>query len=149
MQENINTSDLQLASMRSRAFAFLIDDLIVTLLVMFVYWDNIVSLAVNDNQEEMINFMQGAIVAPLMALKVVYHTFFIWYSGQTIGKKIAKIRMIDANYWGRTNFLQALFRSFGRVVSEMFFYIGFLIGFFNDGRKTFHDFTGKTLVVNA
>ncbi len=149
MQENINTSDLQLASMRSRAFAFLIDDLIVTLLVMFVYWDNIVSLAVNDNQEEMINFMQGAIVAPLMALKVVYHTFFIWYSGQTIGKKIAKIRVIDANYWGRTNFLQALFRSFGRVVSEMFFYIGFLIGFFNDGRKTFHDFTGKTLVVNA
>jgi uncharacterized RDD family membrane protein YckC len=149
MQENINTSDLQLASMRSRAFAFLIDDLIVTLLIMFVYWDNIVSLAVNDNQEEMINFMQGAIVAPLMALKVVYHTFFIWYSGQTIGKKIAKIRVIDANYWGRTNFLQALFRSFGRVVSEMFFYIGFLIGFFNDGRKTFHDFTGKTLVVNA
>ena len=64
-------------------------------------------------------------------------------------KKIAKIRVIDANYWGRTNFLQALFRSFGRVVSEMFFYIGFLIGFFNDGRKTFHDFTGKTLVVNA
>jgi uncharacterized RDD family membrane protein YckC len=149
MQENINTSDLQLASMRSRAFAFLIDDLIVTLLIMFVYWDNIVSLAVNDNQEEMINFMQGAIVAPLMALKVVYHTFFIWYSGQTIGKKIAKIRVIDANYWGRTNFLQALFRSFGRVVSEMFFYIGFLIGFFNDGRKTFHDFIGKTLVVNA
>ena len=149
MQENINTSDLQLASMRSRAFAFLIDDLIVTLLIMFVYWDNIVSLAVNDNQEEMINFMQGAIVAPLMALKVVYHTFFIWYSGQTIGKKIAKIRVIDANYWGRTNFLQALFRSFGRVVSDMFFYIGFLIGFFNDGRKTFHDFTGKTLVVNA
>ena len=149
MQENINTSDLQLASMRSRAFAFLIDDLIVTLLIMFVYWDNIVSLAVNDNQEEMINFMQGAIVAPLMALKVVYHTFFIWYSGQTIGKKIAKIRVIDANYWGRTNFLQALFRSFGRVVSEMFFYIGFLIGFFTEGRKTFHDFIGKTLVVNA
>jgi uncharacterized RDD family membrane protein YckC len=31
----------------------------------------------------------------------------------------------------------------------MFFYAGFLIGFFNDGRKTFHDITGRTLVVNV
>ena len=26
---------------------------------------------------------------------------------------------------------------------------GFLIGFFNEGRRTFHDITGKTLVVNV
>lgn len=147
MQENIDTSKLQLASMRSRAFAFVIDDVIVSILIMFAYWDVIV--AVSSNSDELIYLMQGTLVVPLMALKVAYHTFFVWYDGQTIGKRLAKIRVIDADNWGKANFLQALFRSFGRVVSEMFFYVGFLIGFFNDGRKTFHDFTGKTLVVNA
>lgn len=147
MQEQIDISKLQLASMRSRAFAFVIDDIIVTLLIMFAYWDTIV--AASNSSEELIYLMQTKLVVPLMFLKVIYHTFFVWYSGQTIGKRVVKIRVIDADNWGSVNFVQALFRSFGRVVSEMFFYIGFLIGFFNDGRKTFHDFTGKTLVVNA
>jgi uncharacterized RDD family membrane protein YckC len=31
----------------------------------------------------------------------------------------------------------------------MFFYIGFIFAFFNDGRQTFHDKIGRTLVVNA
>lgn len=147
MQDNIDISKLQLASMRSRAFAFVIDDIIVSLLVMFAYWDVIV--AASNNSEELIYLMQATLVVPLMALKVAYHTFFVWYDGQTIGKRIVKIRVIDGQNWGRANFMQALFRAFGRVVSEMFFYVGFLIGFFNDGRKTFHDFTGKTLVIKA
>jgi uncharacterized RDD family membrane protein YckC len=45
--------------------------------------------------------------------------------------------------------MSSILRSIGRIFSEMFFYVGFLIGFFNDGKKTFHDLTGKTLVVNA
>ncbi|WP_198305795.1 RDD family protein [Arcobacter vandammei] len=147
MQEQIDTSKLELASMRSRAFAFVIDDVIVSLLIMFAYWDMIV--ASSHDSEALVYLMQTTLFLPFMVLKIFYHTFFVWYSGQTIGKKVAKIRVIDSNYWGRASFFQALFRGIGRVVSEMFFYVGFLIGFFNDGRKTFHDFTGKTLVVNA
>ncbi|AXK48849.1 RDD family protein [Aliarcobacter trophiarum LMG 25534] len=147
MQEQNSTSDLQLASLRNRGIAFVIDDLIVTLLICLIYWDSI-SL-VSDNQEALINLMQTTFVVPLILLKIIYHTFFIWYYGQTLGKKILKIRVIDANSWERVNFFSSFLRSIGRVVSEMFFYIGFIIGFFNEGRKTFHDFAGKTLVVNA
>lgn len=147
MQENIDISNLQLASMRSRALAFIIDDVIVSFLIIFAYWDTI-ALA-NNNTEELFYLLQATLVVPLMILKVVYHTFFVWYDGQTIGKRVVKIRVIDSENWGKANLLQAVFRAVGRVVSEMFFYVGFLIGFFNDGRKTFHDFTGKTLVVNA
>lgn len=139
--------NLQLASMRSRAFAFVIDDLIVTFLIMFVYWDTII-VASSDTQN-LISLMQTSLVLPLIALKVIYHTFFVWYYGATIGKKVAKIRVIDDLHWGRVSFISSFFRAIGRVASEMLFYIGFLIGFFNDGRKTFHDFSGKTLVVNA
>jgi len=38
---NINT--LQLASMRSRALAYMIDDFLVTIIVMIAFWQNIVN----------------------------------------------------------------------------------------------------------
>lgn len=145
MQEN--SSDLQLASMRSRAMAFVIDDLIVTVIIMIIFWENI--MAVSHDMNAMMYLMKTDLVMPLIFLKIIYHTVFIWYYGATIGKIVAKIRVIDANHWGRVSFLSSLLRAVGRIFSEMFFYVGFLIGFFNQGRKTFHDITGKTLVVNA
>lgn len=145
MQDNDN--NLQLASMRSRVFAYVIDDLLVTVIVMIIFWKNIVVLS--DDMEAMMFFIKTDLVMPLIILKVVYHTFFVWYYGATIGKIIAKIRIIDSTSWGRVSFFSAFLRSFGRIFSEMFFYAGFLIGFFNEGRKTFHDIIGKTLVVNV
>lgn len=142
-----NNSNLQLASMRSRAFAYVIDDFIVTIIAMIVFWDSVV--AASYDSQVLINLIQSQIVIPLIVIKIVYQTFFVWYYGATIGKIITKIRVIDSYHWGRVSFISSLIRSIGRIFSEMIFYIGFLIGFFNDGRKTFHDFTGKTLVVNA
>ena len=142
-----SSTDLQLASMRSRAFAYVIDDLLVTIIIMAIYWDNIVS--VSHDMDAMMYLMKTDLVMPLIILKVIYQTFFVWYYGATVGKIVAKIRVIDANHWGRVSIFSAFLRAVGRIFSEMFFYIGFLIGFFNEGRKTFHDITGRTLVVNV
>lgn len=142
-----NSDNLQLASMRSRAFAFIIDDLIVTFIVLIIFWENIVS--VKDNMDAMMYLVKVDLVMPLIVLKVIYHTFFVWYYGATVGKIVTKIRVIDAYTWQRVSIFSSFLRAVGRIFSEMFFYVGFLIGFFNDGRKTFHDITGKTLVVNA
>ena len=142
-----NSNNLQLASMRSRAFAFVIDDLLVTVIIMIIFWENIIALS--DDMEAMMFLMKTDLVMPLIALKVTYHTFFVWYYGATVGKIIAKIRVIDVNSWGKVSLFSSFLRSIGRIFSEMFFYAGFLIGFFNEGRKTFHDIIGKTLVVNV
>ena len=144
---NNNTDDLQLASMRTRATAFVIDDLLVTAIVLIIFWDNI--MAVSNDINAMMFFMKTDLVMPLIVLKLVYQAVFVWYYGATVGKIVMKIRVIDSNTWGRVSLFSAILRSVGRIFSEMFFYIGFLIGFFNDGKKTFHDLTGKTLVVNA
>ncbi len=142
-----NTDDLQLASLRSRATAFVIDDLLVTAIILIIFWENI--MAVSNDLNAMMFFMKTDLVMPLIFLKVVYQALFTWYYGATVGKIVAKIKVIDSNTWGRVSMFSAILRSLGRIFSEMFFYVGFLIGFFNDGKKTFHDFTGKTLVVNA
>lgn len=142
-----NSNELQLATMRSRAFAYVIDDLLVTAIIILIFWENISALS--HDMDAMMYLMKTDLVMPLILLKIVYQTFFVWYYGASIGKIIAKIRVIDVNSWGRVSLFSAFLRSFGRIFSEMFFYIGFLIGFFNDGRKTFHDITGRTLVVNV
>ena len=142
-----NSSNLQLASMRSRALAYLIDDLLVTIIIMMIFWESI--SAVSEDMDAMMYLLKTELVTPLIILKILYHTFFVWYFGATIGKIVVKIRVIDANSWGRVSMFSSFLRAVGRIFSELFFYFGFLIGFFNEGRKTFHDITGRTLVVNA
>lgn len=142
-----NTNNLQLASISSRILAFLLDDLIVTIIIIIAFWDNISSI--NDNPEAMIYFIAQTLFIPLMLLKIIYQTFFVWYYGATIGKMVLKIRVIDANSWQKVTFFLSLLRAIGRVASQIFMYIGFLIAFFNEGKRTFHDFLGRTLVVKT
>ena len=146
MQQN-SIENLQLASMRSRALAYIIDDFLMTLLIMMIFWESII--AVSSDADAMMQLMKVELVMPLIILKLIYQTFFVWYYGATIGKIIVKIRVIDADSWGRISIFSSFLRAVGRIFSEMFFYIGFLVGFFNEGRKTFHDITGKSLVINA
>ena len=143
----INSDNLQLASMRSRALGYVIDDFLVTIIIMMIFWEDIIS--VSQDMDALMYLLKAELAFPLIMLKVIYQTFFVWYYGATIGKIVVKIRIIDVNDWGRVSIISSFLRAVGRIFSEMFFYIGFLIGFFNNGRKTFHDITGRTLVVNA
>ena len=142
-----NSDNLQLASMRSRALGYVIDDFLVTIIIMMIFWEDIIS--VSQDMDALMYLLKAELAFPLIMLKVIYQTFFVWYYGATIGKIVVKIRVIDANKWGRVSIISSFLRAVGRIFSEMFFYIGFLIGFFNNGRKTFHDITGRSLVVNA
>ena len=85
--QNNDVNDLQLASMRSRALAFVIDDLLVTVIIMIIFWDNI--MAVSENMDAMMYLMKAELVVPLIFLKFIYQTFFIWYYGASVGKIIA------------------------------------------------------------
>ena len=142
-----NSDNLQLASMRSRALAYVIDDFLVTIIIMMIFWEDIIS--VSQDMDALMYLLKAELAFPLIILKIIYQTFFVWYYGATIGKIVVKIRIIDVNDWGRVSIISSFLRAVGRIFSEMFFYIGFLIGFFNNGRKTFHDIIGRSLVVNA
>ena len=146
MQNNQNNSNLELSSINSRLKAFVIDDILVTVIVLIIFWDSIKSSGGDIASALMV---MNEFVFQVLFLKFIYQTFFVWYYGATVGKIVAKIRVIDYNHFGRVSLFQAVLRSFGRILSEMFFYIGFIFEFFNDGKQTFHDKISKTLVVNA
>lgn len=144
-QEN-NTNNLELASIGSRIKAYVIDDILITVVILLIFWDVIAN---SGSDLGTVLMVMNEFVMQVLALKFIYQTFFIWYYGATVGKIIAKIRIIDHDNLSRVTLLQAALRSFGRILSEMFFYIGFIFAYFNDGKQTFHDKISKTLVVNA
>ena len=142
----MNNENLELASTRSRALAFVIDDFLVTFVVVLMYWDRIAS---SGNDLVSVLVVMNEFVWQILLLKVIYQSLFVWYYGATIGKIITKIKVIDFYNFGRVSLFSAITRSILRIISEMFFYIGFIFAFFNEGKQTFHDKIGRTLVVNA
>jgi len=144
--ENIDTSNLKLASMKSRMKAFVIDDLSITFLVMIILWDKI--SATNGDLVSSMMVMNEAFIQ-IIVLKFIYQSFFIWYYGATIGKLISKVKVIDFNNYGRVSLMNSCVRSAGRVISEAVFYVGFFLAYYGESKQTFHDKFGKTLVVDA
>ena len=144
--EQIDTDNLQLASMKSRVKAFVIDDLSITLLVIIILWDKIATT--NGDLVATMMVMNEAFIQ-VVILKFIYQSFFIWYYGATIGKLISKIKVIDFENYGRISLINSCIRSAGRIISEAVFYLGFFLAYYGQSRQTFHDKFGKTLVVDA
>jgi uncharacterized RDD family membrane protein YckC len=143
-EENIDFSKLELASNQNRVLAFVIDDIIVTFLVMIILWDKI---SASSGDMENVFLVMNKAVLDIILLKFLYQTFFVWNYGASLGKMALKIKVIDHDHFGRVSLQSAAIRSFGRILSEAVFYLGFLLSFFNDARQTFHDKIAKTLVV--
>jgi len=144
--ENIDYDNLQLASLKSRVKAFVIDDLSITFLVIFILWEKI-----STTNADLISTMMimNEAFFQIVILKFVYQSFFIWYYGATVGKLIAKIKVIDFNSYGRISLMNSCVRSAGRIISEAVFYLGFFLAYYGESRQTFHDKFGKTLVIDV
>lgn len=71
-------------------------------------------------------------------------------NGQTIGKQVAKVRIVDQATGGQIGTGQAwirfLIRSF---ISGLIFYLGYLWALWDPQKQTWHDKIAKTLVVRA
>jgi len=144
--ENVDVSNLELATQKRRMYAFVIDDILITFLTIFLLWDSIAS--VQGDYASILIIMNAAFVQIVM-LKIVYQSFFIWYYGATLGKMIAKIKVIDFENFGKITFAQSVLRASTRIISESLFYIGFLLSYYTESKQTLHDKLAKTLVVNV
>lgn len=136
---------VEIASSRKRIFSFVIDDIIISLFLLVIFYDQIVSL---DSAADIQVFMAGNILS-IMLLKVTYHTLFVWQNGMTLGKYIMKIRVTAHDGYSGVSFGVALVRALVRLISEFFFYLGFLMAFFVPQMQTLHDKVAGTLVVDA
>jgi len=149
------------ASTQKRMLSFVIDDLMIAFLLLAIYYEQLIEIAVPlsgtmtaESMELFQNAMQQFSVNNLLfilALKVLYHTIFIWQNGMTLGKYFVKIRVIslEADIQDNLTFSKSFLRALFRIISEVVFYLGFLLAFFLPLNQTLHDKLSHSVVVDA
>lgn len=145
IQNILHRENLTLASIPKRITAFVIDELLLSLLVIIALWDRFE----NATDMQALIYVTNSFVLEYMFLKIAYQAFFVMQYGASIGKLIMKIKVIEIRTLANPNVLSALNRAIFRVISEMFFYLGFVWGMLQPSRQTLHDKTARTLVIDA
>ena len=150
----MEAASLPIAPNAKRVGSFIIDDMVVNLFLMIIFSSQINALMseITTIDETAVMTMNAFImdnIATVFAIKVLYHTVLIWQSGQTFGKYIMKIKAVDMNSGERLSFQQAFWRASVRLVSEMFFYLGFVFAFFSPLHQTLHDKLSNCVVIDV
>ncbi len=145
---------IPIASMQKRITAFVIDDLIISMFFMIIFYDQISNLFSNITEIdqatlEQMNMFIAENILIVFAIKVLYHTVLIWQNGMTIGKYVVKIKVIDLNSEQRPSFQQAFLRASVRLISEALLYVGFIMAFFTPLRQTLHDKFSNCVVIDV
>lgn len=155
---NEDTS-LAIASTKKRMGAFVIDDMIIAGLLVIIFYGQLSEIAshlpsvitpeaIEVFKQEMNQFSVYNLPM-IILLKVLYHTFFVWQNGRTLGKYFMKIRVVNIDTQKNVTFTKALLRASLRVVSEVIFYLGFLLAFFLPLKQTLHDKLSESVVIDG
>ncbi len=143
IEQTLHREGLQFASISKRASAFFLDELLLSLLVAIALWDSFENAT--NAIELLATTQQFANI--YIAVKIIYQTFFVYQYGASLGKIAMRIRIIEINSLANPSLLSAFNRAVIRIVSEMLFYLGFIWGIMDPLKRTWHDLSAKTLVV--
>ncbi len=145
---------LPIASTQRRMVSFVIDDLVVSLFFIIIFYPQL-SLVfssvteVNEMTLQSINAFISQNILIIFAIKIIYHAVLVWQNGMTVGKYIMKIKVIDLQTGQTPNFSKALLRASIRIPSEALFYLGFVLAFFLPLNQTLHDKLSNCVVVDG
>ncbi len=143
--QKLNRENVTLASYRARSLAFLIDELLISVLFVAIVWDSIPNIT---SQAQMIAFV-NANAWQVILLKTIYQSFFVWMYGATPGKMLLKIRVISIDLLDNPSLFVSILRAIIRIFSESVLYLGFLWAYFDIKKQTWHDKMARTLVING
>ena len=144
---------LPIASSQKRITAFVIDDIVITLFFIIIFYDQFSAVfsnitVVDEAALESINAFIAKNLLVVLSIKLIYHTVFVWQNGMTLGKYLMKIKVIDLETGNTPNFQKAFLRASVRIPSEILFYVGFLMAFFVPLKQTLHDKITNCVVVH-
>ncbi len=144
---------LPIASSQKRIASFVIDDIVITLFFIIIFYDQFSAVfsnitVVDEAALESINAFIAQNLLVVLSIKLIYHTVLVWQNGMTLGKYLMKIKVIDLETGNTPGFQKALLRASVRIPSEVLFYLGFLMAFFVPLKQTLHDKVSNCVVVN-
>lgn len=145
LAEKLERENITLAKLEKRIIAHLIDDFLISVVFLVIYWDAFGQL---KTYEEMVAVASN-LIWQMMLLHLLYQTFFTWYYGGSMGKIMMKIVCIDTELLDKPGFTASLIRAGVRVLGMMCFYLGFAWALSNPLFQTWQDKAANTVVINA
>ena len=138
-----------------RAFAFIIDIMIVFLPTLFVFGPMVTFQVIMGGGPNNLSALQAGVLGAtvfswqLVVLILMWLYFALWESGvkqSTWGKRLLGIKVVGAD-GGRIGFARATGRFFSKILSYAIFYIGFIMAAFTNRKRALHDMIAETYVV--
>ncbi len=83
------------------------------------------------------------------AATLLYYGIMDGRRGQTVGRRVVGIRLVDADSWQPIGAGRAIGRQFGKAISSFACYLGFLWMTWDDRGQTWHDKMVRSIVVDA
>ncbi len=78
---------------------------------------------------------------------ILYETILVsQWGGYTVGKKIMGIRVVSKK-GGKVDWVKAFVRSVSKILSGLFFFLGYLWMLWDENSQTWHDKLAETYVV--
>ena len=151
MSESVS---LPIASNQKRITAFVIDDIVISVFFIIIFYSQFSDVfsnitVVDEAALETINAFIAQNILVVFSIKLLYHTVLVWQGGMTLGKYLMRIKVIDLETGTIPSFQKAFLRASIRIPSEVLFYLGFLMAFFNPLKQTLHDKLSNCVVVDA
>ena len=145
---------LPIASSQKRIAAFVIDDIIVSLFFIIIFYTQLTELfsnisVIDETALESVNIFISQNILVVLSIKLIYHTVLVWQNGMTLGKYLMKIKVIDLETGYTPNFQRSFLRASVRIPSELLFYLGFLMAFFVPLKQTLHDKLSNCVVIDV
>jgi|GEM_PF-1486268 uncharacterized RDD family membrane protein YckC len=116
----------------NRLLAFLVDQLVILLFFLFLTFVGGLNI---------IWGISGLIFT-------IYSMIFVWHSGSTIGKKIFRLKVVNANHKPMSFWRTILREGPGKIISG-FLNLGFLWVLIDKKRQAWHDKIAKTYVLQV
>lgn len=148
-------SQAQYASFISRFLAVLIDGFIIVIISVIISIPFVIL-----NIALTIQFKEGAALISIMitsiqqfvniVIGVAYSVYFIGKRGQTPGKMILKLKVVNIGTPNPPGFIRAFLREIiGKPISAFFFLLGFFWAIWDSKKQTWHDKIAGTVVIKT
>jgi uncharacterized RDD family membrane protein YckC len=90
--------------------------------------------------------IQAAFILVGLLLAFAYEVYFVGRFGGTPGKLLFRMRIVRSDF-SRVTYGRAAIRFFGKMLSDLTMYIGYIMAGFDPQRRALHDYVADTRVI--
>lgn len=173
LQDTLDREGLTLAPLDRRSYAFLIDALLLSVLVIMINLNTFLALSepqtlqeihnsnssaimlkdsvkaqsLGQNIEQKIQKQISSLIVQIFLLEIIYQGLFTFWYGASLGKIVCKIQVINIDLLDSPSFLASFLRATLRTFSQAAYYIPFIFAFSDAFKRTLYDRATRTIVI--